>query len=681
MTELSDKQMTKLTVKVNTECKHSVHGLTSIDKANTIYVQTWRSPEGLGGYQCSHFNNLVCEKGTNLISLNMSSSVRKSVIYRRKSSFYGIDIEVSDHSDRKPSLLVYLAAFSALMGAICKGCVFGWSAPALDDLSRPDSVPQITDEDSNVKAWIGSIITLGALAGGLISGRRKALIFYGIPFTLGWILLIVAKSVSLIIVGRVVTGFCCGLVSGAYPDSWGINTFIFGSFLHWNHLAIVGMSAAITMTVLMVLMPESPVWLINRYQDSDLVMQSLIRLRQRDSDLLIELKELEKSVDTNPTNSYTNQTNSALSRWISQLKRPELYKPFIISLAVMFFQQASGISAVEFFTTEIFIEAGSSLRPSVATIIVGAAMVGATLVGSLLTDRLGRKILLIVSGVGYVVSAGLMGLYYYQYSPHTYTDVSNFTFNSAATMVAPVAEEHIVSTVGWLPIFSIILYVVAFSIGFGPIGWMLFPEITPSYAIGYVSSAVQSVHWLTAFACSYNFDIMEQTLTRFGTFWMFAAISVFSVVFVVLFVPETKGLSKDEITSMFAVNRRLEMKSTLFVVKSLVVVLMSVHNLDQILCQSFFIAGNPRPLYTPEVHTGYYDIWYPGYQHDNPKPWHYRGAVPFGLPLGGYAANGQPFGLTSYLVGRSRRDNHGWERVLRTRPSESWGRPRSSPDI
>ena len=51
-----------------------------------------------------------------------------------------------------------------------------------------------------------------------------------------------------------------------------------------------------------------------------------------------------------------------------------------------------------------------------------------------------------------------------------------------------------------------------------------------------------------------------------------------------------------------------------------------------------------------EIHSGHYDIYYPGYHHNNPAPDHYKGPVPFGLPLGGFAKNGQPYGLTAYLV-------------------------------
>lgn len=107
------------------------------------------------------------------------------------------------------------------------GFVLGWTAPAFYSMSANESVPQLTNtaEDIQAKSWIGSSMTVGALVGALISGpaaqflgRKNALIFYGIPFTIGWFCLKMADSVALLIVGRVITGFSAGLFSGTAPS-------------------------------------------------------------------------------------------------------------------------------------------------------------------------------------------------------------------------------------------------------------------------------------------------------------------------------------------------------------------------------------------------------------------------------------------------------------------------------
>lgn len=77
---------------------------------------------------------------------------------------------------------------------------------------------------------------------------------------------------------------------------------------------------------------------------------------------------------------------------------PHLFRPLMISLSLMFFQQFSGINTVMFYTVDIFKSTHSSIDPHVSTIIVGAVQVAATAVSVLLMDRLGRKVLLIVAG-------------------------------------------------------------------------------------------------------------------------------------------------------------------------------------------------------------------------------------------------------------------------------------------
>ena len=127
------------------------------------------------------------------------------------------------------------------------GAVLGWTSPAFDTMSKNGSVPRLTDnaDDKAAKSWIGSSMTLGALVGALISGiyfqsklvatvsnenlpfslgpmaqffgRKKALIAYGIPFTIGWLLMAFARSVTIIIIGRIIAGFSAGLLSGTAP--------------------------------------------------------------------------------------------------------------------------------------------------------------------------------------------------------------------------------------------------------------------------------------------------------------------------------------------------------------------------------------------------------------------------------------------------------------------------------
>jgi SP family facilitated glucose transporter-like MFS transporter 8 len=129
---------------------------------------------------------------------------------------------------RKPSIFVYLASASALLGAIATGLVLGWTSPALDSMGKNGSQPLLNDSlprDKEVRSWIGSSMTLGGLVGALSSGpiaqflgRKTAILLYGLPFTVGWVLLWTAKTEVQIIIARIITGVCAGLVCGTVPS-------------------------------------------------------------------------------------------------------------------------------------------------------------------------------------------------------------------------------------------------------------------------------------------------------------------------------------------------------------------------------------------------------------------------------------------------------------------------------
>jgi MFS family permease len=118
---------------------------------------------------------------------------------------------------------------------------------------------------------------------------------------------------------------------------------------------------------------------------------------------------------------------------------------------------------VLFFLNNIFDNAGSEMDSNLQSIIVGIVQVVATMVSSVLVDRAGRKILLTISDVGMAVSLVALGIFFY---------------------LKDDAEDPVYLDIGWLPLISMIIFITAFSLGFGPIPWMLVGEILPARALG-----------------------------------------------------------------------------------------------------------------------------------------------------------------------------------------------------
>lgn len=130
------------------------------------------------------------------------------------------------------------------------------------------------------------------------------------------------------------------------------------------------------------------------------------------------------------------------------LLKPNILHPLAISLTLMILEQASAFNVVIFYCVEIFAAAGSSLDPHSSAIIVAVVQVVGTIISTFLVDKAGRRILILFSEAVMGISFLALGAFFYV------KHINNG--------VAPV-------TLGWLPLVSVLLFVVAFSIGIGPL--------------------------------------------------------------------------------------------------------------------------------------------------------------------------------------------------------------------
>lgn len=209
--------------------------------------------------------------------------------------------------------------------------------------------------------------------------------------------------------------------------------------MNWSELAFLGGTLPVPFLVLMFLIPETPRWYVSRGRE-ERARRALQWLRGKRADVEPELKGIVKS--------HCDAERHASQNAIFDLLKRSNLKPLLISLGLMFFQQLSGINAVIFYTVSIFKDAGSTIDENLCTIIVGVVNFIATFIATILIDRLGRKMLLYISDVAMIITLLTLGtFFYYKNSGH---DISN---------------------IGWLPLGSFVIFVLGFSLGFGPIPW------------------------------------------------------------------------------------------------------------------------------------------------------------------------------------------------------------------
>ena len=156
--------------------------------------------------------------------------------------------------------------------------------------------------------------------------------------------------------------------------------------------------------------------------------------------------------------------------------------------------------------------------------IVGGVQVIATYISTLIVDRLGRKPMLLFSDAVMALSTAALGIYFHLKIGNT--DVSNLS---------------------WLPVTSLSVFLIFFSIGFGPIPWMFLSEIFPPAIKGPASSIACLFNWLCSFAVTFAFKRVSDAVGPDFTFWGFTVISAIGAVFVFFLIPETKGKSLEEI--------------------------------------------------------------------------------------------------------------------------------------
>ena len=162
-----------------------------------------------------------------------------------------------------------------------------------------------------------------------------------------------------------------------------------------------------------------------------------------------------------------------------------------------------------------------------APVIVGAVQVVATILSCYLMDRAGRRILLELSGVGITVSTFLLGLYYY------------FTFH------------HLDLNLEWMPLTMVIIFIIAFSLGYGPVPMLITSEIFPAQSRGITCSISAVIGWAAAFVVTKQFGALVVHIHEYGAFWVFSGFTAISIIFIRLLVPETRGKSLEDIEMFF----------------------------------------------------------------------------------------------------------------------------------
>ncbi|XP_013870096.1 solute carrier family 2, facilitated glucose transporter member 8 [Austrofundulus limnaeus] len=453
---------------------------------------------------------------------------------------------------------LYLATLASVLGPMSFGFVLGYSSPAIPELMKISN-PRLRLDDEEA-SWFGSIVTVGAAVGGLLGGwmverigRKLSLMLCALPFVFGFTIIIAAQNIWMFYVGRLLTGLASGVTSLVVPlyisetahekvrgmlgscvqlmVVLGImGVYLAGLFMDWRWLAICCSLPPTLLLVSMCFMPETPRYLLSRRKRRE--AEEVLRfLRGPDAPVEWECARIEEAFEEQGSSFH-----------LFDLKDPSIYKPLMIGVMLMAFQQMTGINAIMFYAENIFKQANFQ-NSALASVIVALIQVVFTAIAALIMDKAGRKILLTISGVAMMISTMTFGIYFYLMSkPPT-------TSSPLDIQTAAGAEPH--ADLTWLALASMAIFISGFAIGWGPIPWLIMSEVIPSRVRGFASAAVVLTNWGMAFIVTKTFQNMMDGLTSAGTFWLFSCMCALNIVFTIVVIPETKGKTLEQIEAIF----------------------------------------------------------------------------------------------------------------------------------
>jgi len=290
----------------------------------------------------------------------------------------------------------------------------------------------------------------------------------------------------------------------------------------WRWMLASEVIPAVVFFVLMLFVPDTPRWYVMRGKDA------------RALDVLTRLTNVAEA----------KQTLLEIEKTLVQRTRPLFsFGGLVIFVGIMLsvFQQFVGINSVLYYAPLMFKNLGASTDSAfLQTIVVGIALVTFTIVAQVTVDRWGRKPLLITGALIMAVSMVFLG----------------FLFNASGngTSTGALQMTHAAGTWG---LVAVVGYIAGFSLSWGPIVWVMLAEIFPNSIKGTAMAIAVAAQWIANLFISWSFKVLDgnsalNTAFNHGfAYWLYGAASLLAALFVMKYVPETKGRSLEAIQELW----------------------------------------------------------------------------------------------------------------------------------
>ncbi|XP_022979341.1 inositol transporter 1 [Cucurbita maxima] len=395
-------------------------------------------------------------------------------------------------------------------------------------------------------ALLGAIA--GAAAGGWINdvyGRKKATLLADVVFVLGAVVMAAAPDPYILIAGRFLVGIGVGVASVTAPVyiaesspseirgglvSTNVLMITGGQFLSylinlaftqvpgtWRWMLGVSSVPAVIQFACMLCLPESPRWLFMK-GDKSKAISVLSKI--------YDFPRLEDEIDYLSSQLEEERRKVKNVSYLDVFKAKEIRLAFLAGAGLQAFQQFTGINTVMYYSPTIVQMAGfrSNKLALLLSLIIAAMNAAGTVLGIYLIDHVGRKKLAISSLSGVIVSLAIL---------------------SGAFFVGQSGSTNGLD--GWIAVIGLALYIAFFAPGMGPVPWTVNSEIYPEAYRGICSGMSATVNWVSNLIVAQTFLSLAEVAGTGPTFLILAGIAVLAVLFVIMYVPETQGLTFEEV--------------------------------------------------------------------------------------------------------------------------------------
>lgn len=457
------------------------------------------------------------------------------------------------------SRVIRIASVAALGGLL-----FGFDSAVING-----AVSAIQSEFDVADAVLGFAVAsalLGAAAGAMTAGRiadrigrLKVMKIAAVLFFVSAVVTAFAPNVWILVIGRVIGGVGVGVASVIAPayiaetsparirgrlGSLQQLAIVLGIFLAllvdfvlahlaggasetlwlgleaWRWMFLSMVVPAVVYGVLASTIPESPRYLVATHKIPE--ARRVLSMLFGEKNLEVTIGRIEESLrsDTKPS-------------W-KDLRRPTggLYPVVWVGLMLSVFQQAVGINVIFYYSNVLWeavgFEESQSFAISVFTSVVNIAT---TVVAILLIDKVGRRPLLLTGSIGMTVTLATMAI----------------CFGSADQVpdAEGVLEPHLDGALGPIALVAANLFVVFFGMSWGPVVWVLLGEMFPNRIRGAALSLAAAGQWAANWAITVSFPSLKTFSLGFA-YGMYAVFALLSLGFVAKFVPETKGMTLED---------------------------------------------------------------------------------------------------------------------------------------